>query len=117
METVTLKTSTIFVSVGQHTQVYRSVEEVPESLRQKLIQNTTGSNSATILIADRRGKDELVRAIQGLPSSIPLRVTAEARRKRERREKMQRIKARRYWLEIVLIGVLAVLLWALAVWK
>jgi hypothetical protein len=117
MDTVTLKTSTIFVSVGQQTHVYRSIDEIPDSLRRKLIQNTTGSNSATILIADRRGKDELVRAIQGLPSSIPLRVTEEARRKRERREKIQRINARRHWLEIVLIAVLGFLLWAVAFWK
>jgi hypothetical protein len=117
METVTLKTSTIFVAVGQRTNVYRSLDDMPESLRRKVVQTTSGSNSATILIADRRGKDELVRAIQGLPSSIPLRVTAEARRKRERREKMDRIKAKRYWLEIILIGLLAVLLWALAIWK
>ena len=117
MQTLSLKTSTIFVSVGQHTHVYRSVDDMPASLRQRLEKTTTGSNSATILIADRKGKEELVRAIQGLPSSIPLRVTEDARRKREHREKVDRATARRYWLEIGLIGVLAFLLWSLAIWK
>ncbi len=117
MPLVTLKTSAIFVSVGAHTHVYRSVDKMPASLRQKLEKTTTGANSATILIADRKGKEELVRAIQGLPSSIPLRVTGEARRKREYREKMDKARARRYWLEIGLVGVLGSLLWCLTVWK
>jgi hypothetical protein len=117
METRTLKTSTIFVAAGEHTQVYRTVDEMPAELRQKLEKTTASSNSATILIADRRGKEELVRAIQGLPSSIPLRVTEEARRKKERRERVERIVARRYWLEIGLVGVLGFLIWSLALWK
>jgi hypothetical protein len=117
METVTLKTSTIFVSVGRHTHVYRSVGDMPESLRARLEKTTTGNNSATILIADRRGKEELVRAIQGLPKSIPLRVTEGARRKRESRAAMGKARARRYYLEIGLIGILGLLLWILAVWK
>jgi hypothetical protein len=113
----TLKTSAIFVAVGRHTHVYRSVTEVPPSLRRRLEQSTSGANSATILIADRKGKEELVRAIQGLPSSIPLRVTQEARRKRAHRSRIDRARARRYYLEIGLIGVLGLLLWSVVVWK
>jgi hypothetical protein len=109
METVTLKTSTIFVSTGRHMRVYRSVEDMPETVRRELTRSTTGAHSATILIADRRGREELVRAIQGLPSSIPLRVAGRSRRKPRH--------VRRYWLEAGLIGVLSVLLWSLAVWK
>lgn len=70
MSRVTLKSSTIFISVGNKTEVYRSVAEVPPPLRKKLEQSTNGINSATILIADRRGKEEIVRAIRGLPSSL-----------------------------------------------
>jgi hypothetical protein len=36
----------------------------------KLEQSTNGINSATILIADRKGKEEIVRAIRGLPSNL-----------------------------------------------
>jgi len=70
MSRVTLKSSTIFISVGNKTEVYRSVAEVPPPLRKKLEQSTNGINSATILIADRKGKEEIVRAIRGLPSSL-----------------------------------------------
>jgi hypothetical protein len=117
VQTGTLKTSTIFVAVGDRTQIFRSVNDIPLSLREALIRSTTGSSSATILIADRNGKDELVRAIQGLPSSIPLRITEETRRKQKHRDKVDRARARHSWLEIGLIGVLGLLLWSLAVWK
>src|SRR5581483_8639961 len=70
MSRVTLKSSTIFISVGDKTEVYRSVEDIPPSLRKKLEQSTNGINSATILIADRKGKEEIVRAIRGLRSNL-----------------------------------------------
>ena len=70
MSRVTLKSSTIFISVGEKTSVYRSVDEVPPRLRKKLEQSTNGMNSATILIADRRGRQEIARAIRGLPSGV-----------------------------------------------
>lgn len=70
MSRVTLKTSTIFISIGGKTRVYRSVDDVPAPLRKKLEQSTNGLNSATILIADRRGRQEIARAIRGLPSNV-----------------------------------------------
>jgi hypothetical protein len=79
MSRVTLKSSTIFISVGNRTEVYRSVADVPPSLRKKLEQSTNGINSATILIADRKGKEEIVRAIRGLPSDLRSRLGPPAR--------------------------------------
>ncbi len=78
MSRVTLKSSTIFISVGNKTEVYRSVDDVPPTLRKRLEQSTNGINSATILIADRKGKEEIVRAIRGLPSSLRSRLTTFA---------------------------------------
>ncbi len=79
MSRVTLKSSTIFISVGNRTEVYRSVADVPPSLRKKLEQSTNGINSATILIADRKGKEEIVRAIRGLPSDLRSRLGTSLR--------------------------------------
>ncbi len=70
MSRVTLKSSTIFISVGEKTEVYHSVAEVPPPLRKKLEQSTNGINSATILIADSKGKEEIIRAIRGMPSNL-----------------------------------------------
>src|SRR5260370_8250388 len=79
MPRVTLKSSTIFISVGNKTEVFRSVDDVPPPLRKKLEQSTNSINSATILIADRKGKEEIVRAIRGLPSSLRSRLSTSLR--------------------------------------
>lgn len=68
-----LKSSTILISAGDTDAVYRSVKEVPAPLRRKLLKSTNGLNSATILIADRKGREEIARAIRNLPSSLQRR--------------------------------------------
>ena len=74
MQRVTLKTSTIFIAQGGKTRVYHSVSEIPQKLRKQLEESTNGFNSATILIADRRGREEIRRALQGLPSDLRTRL-------------------------------------------
>lgn len=61
------QTSTVLISSGGSDLVFRSVEEVPAQLRSKLLKTTNGANSATILIADRRGRKEIARAMRKLP--------------------------------------------------
>ena len=70
MDPQTIRTSTIFATVGEKTKVYRSVDDLPRPLRKKLEASTRGMNAATILIADRRGRTELVRALRGMPSGL-----------------------------------------------
>jgi hypothetical protein len=43
------------------------VDEVPARLRQRLLKTTNGANSATILIADRKGRKEIDKAMRKLP--------------------------------------------------
>lgn len=73
MQRVTLKTSTIFIAKGDTTKVYNSLAEVPQALRKELEESTNGFNSATILIADRRGREEVRRALKGMPSALRTR--------------------------------------------
>ncbi len=61
------RTSTVLISQGGGGRVYRSMEEAPASLRAKLRKSLKGVNSATILIADRRGRREIAKALHGLP--------------------------------------------------
>ena len=104
MERLTVKTSTIFISVGSRTKVYRSVDEVPPKLRRKLQETTTGLNAATILIADRKGREEIVRALQGLPSGLRPR-TGRAAAKKVRKMDWKT------WAEILLPGLVGLLIW------
>jgi hypothetical protein len=64
----TFQTSTVLISVGGEDLVYRSVDEVPPRLRTRLMRSTTSSNSGTILIADRRGRKEIARAMRRTPA-------------------------------------------------
>src|SRR5271170_7741918 len=64
-----LKTSTILISAGETRSVYRSVDEVPDWLKRQLLRSTNGSNSATIVIADRQGRREIAKAIRNIPAS------------------------------------------------
>jgi hypothetical protein len=62
LETAVLKTSAVLVARGETTAVFSSVKEIPEPLRTQLVRVTTGPNSGTLVIADRRGKEEIERA-------------------------------------------------------
>ena len=68
------QTSTVLISSGGADLVYGSVNEVPVPLRNKLLKSTNGQNSATILIADRRGREEVAKAVHALPGSAQKRL-------------------------------------------
>jgi hypothetical protein len=59
----------VLISVEGTEAVYRSVEEVPASLRTRLLKSTNGANSGTVLIADRRGRREIAKAMRQHPGS------------------------------------------------
>lgn len=84
MAQLTAKRSTIFIANAKGIQVFHSVGEVPAPLRRKLHETTRSTNSATILIADRQGREELVRALQGEPSSVQCRLAETLRAKQAR---------------------------------
>jgi RNA polymerase subunit RPABC4/transcription elongation factor Spt4 len=65
-----LKTSTILISSDDTASVFRSIKDIPEPLRKKLLRSTNGLNARTILIADRRGRQEIARAMRKLPGTV-----------------------------------------------
>ncbi len=117
MAILTARSSTIFISTGKETRVYRSVDDVPAQLKRKLQETTQGLNSATILIADKRGREELVRAVLGEPSNVQCRFAQNARSRQADGEPKQprRLSAfsTRSWLEILLPLAIAAGLWFL----
>ncbi len=119
MHRVTVKTSTIFIAKGDRTHVYRSVNEVPPRLRRELEESTNSFNSATILIADRRGREEIVRALNGMPSTLRTRLATSLTTKQpavatEADDKARppwAVFVRRNWVEILLPGAVGLIVW------
>ena len=64
----TFQISTVLISAAGADKVYRSVDDVPARLRTRLLKSTNSANSATILIADRRGRKEIARAMRKVPA-------------------------------------------------
>ncbi len=70
MSRYTLKNSTVFVSVGEETRVFRSVDEVPAEWIRYFERSKGRLRPQTILIADPKGREEILRGLQGLPSAV-----------------------------------------------
>lgn len=121
MALLTQRTSTIFVAIGGETRVYRSVEEIPPALKRKLQNVTRGMNSATILIADKRGREELMRALEeqqrttGASESATI-TSAEPAEKRQE-SKWTRFASLKTWLELLLPLAIGASLWVLIEWR
>ena len=118
MDRLTQKTSTILISAGDITKVYRSVQEVPPRLRRKLLESTSGVNSATVLIADEGGRKQIMRSLQGLPTPLESRLLGSMIAKvRENEADKPRRFGWRQASEVALIGAIGLCLWLLAAWK
>jgi hypothetical protein len=104
-----LKTSAILIAAGATEAVYHSIKEVPKPLRTRLIESTTGVNSGTVLIADRQGRRQILRALRRLPGAErSLLQSIFARTDTE-----ERAARRRLWQSL---AWLAVAFSALALW-
>src|ERR1700684_3456987 len=73
-----IQTFIVLISSGGSERIYRTLEEVPVRLRNKLLRSTNGANSATILIADRRGRKEVAKAMRTLPGPTRRRLIRSA---------------------------------------
>lgn len=86
MEIKTFRTSTILIASEGRTRLYKSRSEVPPKLRQELQRTLNSSTAATILIADQRGRNEILKLLRGEPSA--LRSSAGVIRRKVRPETM-----------------------------
>lgn len=110
------KCSTIFIAAGDRIQVFHSLEEVPEELRERLLDTTRGASAATILISDQRGREEILRAAQTPTSELDRRWAAvmAAPPVPPRTTGLQRA---RKLLPLALAAALACLFWFVLAWR
>jgi hypothetical protein len=114
------QTSAVLIAAEGAETVYRSMDEVPNPLRTKLLKSTNSINSATILIADRRGREEIVRVMrsQGRSSGrtarrmprVPMRALL-ARKAAPRRTEWLTPRRRLLTLAVLLLLALAWIAW------
>ncbi|MBI2685651.1 MAG: hypothetical protein HYX27_04990 [Acidobacteria bacterium] len=91
MEIKTFRTSTILIATGGKTRLYKSRTEMTPALRQDMQRTLNSPMAATILIADQRGRDEILKLLRGEPSA--LRGGPAAARRRIRPEPAPAVRA------------------------
>lgn len=86
---------------------------MPEGLRKRVTENIVGPNSRTLVVADRRGREYLLKLLN--------RPAVSFAGNQEPRKNVARLKKfsapPRHWIEIGLIALLGVISWALFHWK
>ena len=105
------QTSTVLISSGSSDLVYRSVEEVPGPLRSRLEKSTSGANSATLLIADRRGRAEIARAMRALPGPVQRKLLQAVVGDSGDSPRFALTRLRRVALLAALVSMLAAVVW------
>lgn len=127
--------------MGNKTQVFRSPDDIPSALRQQLAASTRGMNSATILIADRGGRAEIRKILNGEPSPLKSRLRADFLKRslgdkaaptagtvgvsgsQPRAWNWNPFRGKpiqpnmRLWVELLLPGIVGVGLWLLFTWR
>lgn len=51
------KFSVVYISSGEKTQVFQSIEDVPEELRRQIARNAKNTQVETLVIANERGRE------------------------------------------------------------
>jgi hemin uptake protein HemP len=113
MQTTTFKTSTIFVATSKRTRVFQSMDSVPPPLRKRMSENLSGPNTRTLIVADRRGREYLLKVLQRATSGSQMNTSEVDTGSADGARAKSWLTAKRYWLEIALISLLGATGWAL----
>lgn len=66
-----VRKSMILIAVDGRVQAYPSVADLPPDLRQRLLESTSGPETVTLLIADRAGREAVLRTIREKTGRAP----------------------------------------------
>ncbi len=107
-----VKTSAVRISTKEGERIYRTLDDVPQPLRDEVEKTVEGPRSQTILIANQEAYDHILRGVPELPPEMR-KFQPALLRQRGRRSST----AGRHW-KMLAIGGFAVIftLWALWIW-
>lgn len=118
MDKLMQKVSTIVVGNGNTVRTYRSAEEMPPAVQRQMDQALSGENSATLLIADERGRQEILKSLRGQETDLDSRlISALANRQREQPAPRRWRLSTRGWIEIGVLSLIGLVLWLIAAWR
>lgn len=102
------KVSTIVVGSGNTVRTYRSAGEMPPAVQRKMDEALSGENSATLLIADERGRQEILKSLRGQETDLDSRlISALASRHKEQPARRRWRLSTRGWIEIGVLALIA----------
>ena len=105
MEQMVHRVSTIVVGESDRTRVFHSLDEIPAELRRRLHKCVSSESSATLLIADERGRKEIMHKLDGGESPLSSRLIESIIRQRQGVTALpERINVR--WLRVAALTVL-----------
>jgi len=105
MEQMVHRVSTIVVGESDRTRVFHSLDEIPAELRRRLHKCVSSESSATLLIADERGRKEIMHKLDGGESPLSSRLIESIIRQRQGVTALpQRINVR--WLRVAALTLL-----------
>jgi hypothetical protein len=107
METLVQRVSTIVVGEKDRTRIFHSLDEIPPELRRKMESSMTGDSAATLLIADERGREEIMAKLNGGESVLESRLIESIIRQRRALAPVPR-KIRIRWHRVAAAALLMV---------
>lgn len=110
MERLVHRVSTIVVGEKDRTRIFHSVEEMPKDLQRRMQKVIGSESSATLLIADERGREEIMHKLAGGESLLDSRLIESIIRQRRGLETVPKKLQIRWWRVAALALVMVVTL-------
>ena len=110
-----VKTSSVLVASGEGEQVYRTIEDLPPELRDKLQKALSAAEAETIILADEQGRDQIFQVIRSLPPDLQRRVLSALRLAGPTEPLVPPGRPWKLWLLSACVALLALLLWR--IWR
>lgn len=112
-----MRTGFVRISSSRGDRIYRSLDEIPEPLRDRVRLTLEGPNADTILIADAAAYDRIINSGEELPAELQRFRAPQRIEGRSGKPALDDARAHREWKIVLAVGGGFILsLWALWLW-